>query len=519
MEIFFLRMNISNKSSYFSEYKLIVDFCFFFFLILASVLIESDMFMDAMTAATTKKEVKKRKRVPSVKEENVSDNKTTKDSKEPTKAVTAAPLRFYQDTLEESENKDDSKSDAIKKETDGIEDGETKEKKFKSDDDANEEANGDQKSMEATIESPDEPMEEVKREPGPGCGPDGPPGVLTIHRRKGPKKSLRWKPQESLEEVRYFELDETERVNVTKTFVDMKQMERVNEREAFLISRKVNADDVMTEQMQWGTLILVEDVPEYPVKSKEREVQAEREKTCLKTIYFNRAMIPDSPLEPDVIAFQNIEPPTIPLFDITGNTDAIHDYTNMPWPEAKGSPPHQAGNLEDGINGISNFGTFGQFNNMTNWPAQNNMMGIRPPQIGLMIPPDAMNPMNMNPMHAFNAQNMAPMMGQLPPNNMAFMNQMNNFAPGMPPMMANNPANRGNNWFGGNQNPANNNWQAQGPNNNQNNNNNNRNNNNQAQNWITNNQRTRICKQFQRGFCRHGKNCKFLHPGENGPKF
>ncbi|XP_055304129.1 serine/threonine-protein phosphatase 1 regulatory subunit 10 isoform X2 [Sitodiplosis mosellana] len=475
-----------------------------------SVLIESDMFMDAMTAATTKKEVRKRKRITSAKEsEIVGDNKTTapKDSKDAAKAVTAAPLRFYQDTLEESENKEDTKLDAAKRETDGSDDGETKEKKLKTEDDSSEEQTVEQKSVEATIESPEEPVEEVKREPGPGCGPDGPPGVLTIHRRKGPKKTLRWKPQESLEEVRFFELDETERVNVTKTFVDMKQIERVNEREAFKIGRKGIADDVMTEQIAWAPLILVDDVPEHEVKSKEREVQAEREKTCLNTIYFNRAMIPDSPLEPDVIAFQNIEPPTIPLYDITGNTDAIHDYTNMPWPEAKGSPPHQAGNLDD-LNGISNFGTFSQFNNM-NWPAQN-IMGIRPPQIGLMIPPDAINPINMNPIHAFNTPTMAPMMGQLPPNNMAF---MNNFAQGMPPMMPDNRANRGNNWFGGNNNVANNNWQAQGPNNNQNNNNNN---NNTRQNWVSN---RRICKQFQRGFCRHGKNCKFLHPGENGPKF
>lgn len=475
------------------------------------MLIESDMFMDAMTAATTKKEVRKRKRIPSAKEESIGDNKVSspKDGKESVKAVTAAPLRFYQDTLEESENKEDNKLDATKKELDASDDGEIKEKKPKMEDDTSEEQIDEKILMDTKIESPDEPVEEVKREPGPGCGPDGPPGVLTIHRRKGPKKSLRWKPQESLEEVRYFELDETERVNVTKAFVDMKQMERVSEREAFLISRKVNSDDVMTEQTQWAPLIPVDDVPEYPVKSKEREIQAEREKTCLKTIYFNRAMIPDSPLEPDVIAFQNIEPPTIPLFDVTGNTDAIHDYTNMPWPEAKGSPPHQAATLDD-MNGISNFGTFGQFNNI-NWPAQN-MMGIRPPQIGgLIIPPDAINPMNMNPMHAaFNPQNIAPMMGQLPPNNIAF---INNFAPGMPPMMPDNRANRGNNWFGANNNAPNANWQAQGPNNNQLNSNNN-NNNNQRQNWVTN---RRICKQFQRGFCRHGKNCKFLHPGENGP--
>lgn len=468
------------------------------------------MFMDAISAATTKKEVRKRKRIPSVKDSETPGEKITaiKDNKEPTKAVAATPLRFYQDTLEDSENKEDSvKCDVIKKESDTSDDGETKEKKVKIEDDTNDEQN-DLKPIEDTAESPAESIEEIKREPGPGCGPDGPPGVLTLHRRKGPKKSLRWKPQEALEEIRYFELDETERVNVTKAFVDMKQMERVSEREAFLISRKVNVEDVMAEQIAWAPLILVDDVPEHPVKSKEKEVQAEREKTCLKTIYFNRAMIPDSPLEPDVIAFQNIEPQTIPLFDITGNTDAIHDYTNMPWPEAKGSPPHQAANhLADELNGISNFGAFGQFNNM-NWPTQNNMMSIRPPQIGLIMPQDAMNPMAMNPMNAFNAQNMTPMMGQLPPNNMAF---MNNFAQGMPPIINNNQGNRANNWFGGNNNAANNNWQPQGQNNNI------ANNNNQRNNWIQN---RRVCQQFQRGFCRRGKNCKFLHPGENsGPKF
>lgn len=494
-----------------------VYFCLPYFLFLASVLVESDMFMDAISAATTKKEVRKRKRLPSGKEADMPAEKspTVKDSKEAIKTVTAvAPMRFYQDTLEESEIKDESiKMDG--KESEAIDEKESREKKIKLDDGKNDEQI-DEKLIETTAESPEELIEEpVKREPGPGCGPDGPPGVLTLHRRKGPKKSLRWRPQEQLEEVRFFELDENERVNVTKAFVDMKQMEHVSEREAFIISRKGTSEDVMTEQIPWTGMVLVDDVPEYDVKSKEKDVQTEREKMCLKTIYFNRAMIPDSPLEPDVIAFQNIEPQIIPLFDITGNSDAIHDYTNMPWPEAKGSPPHQAGNLDD-MNGVPSFGAFGQFNNI-NWPPQNNLIGIRPPQIGqLVLPPDALNAMNLNPLHAFNAPNMAPMMGQLPPNNMAF---INNFAQGMPPMINNNQGNRGNNWFGSgtgggvigggnNQNAGNNNWQPQGQNNN--------NNSNQRNNWIQN---RRICKQFQRGFCRHGKNCKFLHPGENGPKF
>lgn len=474
-----------------------------FFFLSASLLVESDMFMDAISAATTKKEVRKRKRIPSTKETENSNDKipTSKDGKDATKAVTAAPLRFYQDTLEESENKENpTKPDEIKKEA-NLDDGETNEKKIKTEDNTNEEQS-DEKPMEG-IELSEEPEEEIKREPGIGCGPDGPPGVLTLHRRKGPKKSLRWKPQETLEEVRYFELDETERVNVTKAFIDMKQMERADERESFLISRKATTDDLMSEQIPYAPLILVDDVPEHVVKSKEKDIQAEREKTCLKTIYFNRAMIPDSPLEPDVIAFQNVEPPMIPLFDITGNTDAIHDYTNMKWPEPKLSPPHQAGNLDD-LNGVSNFGTFSQFSAM-NWPTPNNILGVRPPQIGLMMPQDPLNPMNINPIHAFNAPNMAPIMGQIPPTNMGF---INNFAQAMPPMMNDSRGNRNNNWFGGNNNTGNNNnWKPQGQNNN----------NNQRNNWITN---RRICKQFQRGFCRHGNNCKFLHPGESsGPKF
>jgi len=61
---------------------------------------------------------------------------------------------------------------------------------------------------------------------------------LLLQKRKGPKKVLKWKTD--LESIRYFELDETERVNVTKTFTDMKQMEKQNEREAFQMARKLS---------------------------------------------------------------------------------------------------------------------------------------------------------------------------------------------------------------------------------------------------------------------------------------
>lgn len=480
-------------------------------LFLAPVLIESDMFMDAMTAATSKKEPRKRKR--SLKDGETNGDKpndSPKDGKD-AKPVSSAPLRFYKEALDDNENKDDSKTE-MNEGANADDDGESKEKKSKSEDQT---GDGTEPS---TADSPEEPEEELgKREPGPGCGPDGPPGVLTIHRRKGPKKSLRWKPQETLEEVRFFELDENERINVTKTFVDMKQMERTSEREAFLISRKIDSEDTMMEQMEWAPLILVDDVPDLPISTNsiEKDIQAEREKNVLQAIYFNRALIPDSPHEPDcVITCQSNDPPVIPLDDVTGNPDAVHDFTNMAWPEPRGSPPSQGGNNFNDLGGLSAFGSFNQFgNNMANWQNSNPIIGLQPPAalgFGGMIAPEGVA-INLNPLQQFNAANLpsiTPIMQQqlVAANNMGY---MNNYAQPVQPMMNdNNRNNRGNNRFGANNNAGNNNWQAQG--------NNNNNNNNQRQNWMKN---RRICTAFQRGFCRHGEKCKYLHPGVNGPKF
>lgn len=478
----------------------------------ASVLIESDMFMDAMTAATTKKEVRKRKRLHSVKDGDEAPKAEAKpgqaaappttppakDGKD-AKAVAVAPMRFYQDTLEDSDHKDD----AVKREPDAgadddDDDAASKDKKAKTDDAHAE--------LPLTADSPEEAP--VKREPGPGCGPDGPPGVLTIHRRRGPKKQLRWRPQEQLEEVRFFELDETERINVTKTFVDAKQSERTSEREAFLISRKIgSAEDTMVEQMAWQPLMLVEDVPPFEAGalSKERQVQADREKTCLKTIYFNRSMIPDTALEPDVIAFQSAEAPTIPLYDVTGNPDAVHDFTSMPWPEAKTAPQQPIGNFDELSGALGNLSALNQFNSL-NWPAQSaNMLGMRPqPQLGFGPMMGGADAMNLNAMQAFGAANMAPMLGQafVGPNAVGF---MNNFGPQVPPMLGNENRNRSANWFTGNNNTqqSNNNWKSGSGN---------------YQrgggggggggNW----RNRRVCKQFQQGSCRHGDKCKFYHP-------
>uniref|UniRef100_A0A182J1D6 Uncharacterized protein n=1 Tax=Anopheles atroparvus TaxID=41427 RepID=A0A182J1D6_ANOAO len=422
-------------------------------------LVESDMFMDALSA-TLRKDVKKRKRrtsgsenpAPTSKPGDVakpdgagttttaktapeSPTRTTASETAPVAGVTEAttpttptspkpivpaiaPMSFYRDTLaEEDENKDgkngkeadteagkamdgqedkrkedddgkerdsaatagkeeDDEDEAIVKkpkrvrcelndeeEDDGVEDGEKKKKKPE-EGDATEDTdktelmdvvmNDVEKKMAeeaeggeggGSAEKDDEEAPAGKKPPGPGCGPDGPPGVLVIHRRKGPKKQLRWRVADELEEIRYFELDVTERCNVTKSFTDMKQMERVDERQKFLMARKVGSEDIMVEKTPWRPLITVDNVPTSPdgSQSVERNVQHQRERGCLQALYFNKHMIPDSPVEPEPAdIYQTADPVHIPLEDVTGNPDSVNDFTSMPWPDPKSTPPHES---------------------------------------------------------------------------------------------------------------------------------------------------------------------------------
>lgn len=501
------------------------------------------MFMDAISAATIKKDaIRKRKRMTSTSKEaeTAAPEKTTASSNVKETKSAAAPMKFYQDTLDESEPKDskaldDTKKSIIKDADDSEEGIAPKKAKKEGDESSDSESMKDTKdiTLKKEADTSDDEQIDVKKPPGPGCGPDGPPGVLTLHhRRKGPKKSIKWRPQESLEEIRFFELDENERVNVTKTFVDMKQMERNTEREGFLIARKLTTEDVMQEQTPWAPLVEIADVPELQsgISSKEKEIQTERERTCLKTIYFNRGMIPDSPSEPDVVPYQVVEPQIMPLIDVTGNPDAIHDFTEMPWPEPRGSPPHSGNDMSDmqfpsfnqfpsfvPTNNIGNMGnmpmgSMGNMNNMPMGPMGNinniNMgnMGMGPPHL---MPPfnPMMGPPDMNPMPPFGPNGGPPMGPNFGPNGPNF---MNNFGP---PMHMNDNNNRGGrngpNWGK----PNNMNWQPppmggpNGPNG--------------RPNWIGGNSggnNNKICIKFQRGgYCRHGDRCKFLHPGVNCP--
>lgn len=360
--------------------------------------------MDALSAAAPvgkKDALKKRKRrtSSSTKESSNQDDSGT-EATTPTTPTTptgtsppkmTAP-KFYQDTLDDAANEEE-KDDKESKTNDNLNEST---RTISDDDDEDDiplkrlKESEDEKAHKSTTENSDKVEKEKEIEPevaevgpkppGPGCGPNGPPGVLVIHRRRGPKKQLKWKPQENLEEIRYFELDETERVNVTKNFTDAKVMERCMEREAMVNVRSNKyAHDRMEADIDWMPLYEVDGVPPHPDggQSNEKKIQIDREKTVLKVLYFSRHMVPDSPAEPDMEYYQITDPQIIPLDDITRNPEAVNDLTNMAWPDPKGSPPHIPAGLgmPFGNNPLFNPSFMPPMDMPRNgWPIQNNNM-------------------------------------------------------------------------------------------------------------------------------------------------
>lgn len=487
--------------------------------------------MDALAAsAHNKKEPKKRKRRTSVTKDNTTpttptspptspsnSNPLSSPLSSPTSLKAIAP-KFYKDTLETDDSKTNESEEA---KTDNSEEPatddtvESEEKKVKVDDD-------------------------VKKESTVSKGVDGLKGVLVHHKKRGPKKSVKWRNDSELEEVQYFELDETERVNVTKTFTDMKQMEHVGEREALQLSRKLPHEDIMDERTSWKALIVIDLPPplaEPGSKSTEKAVQYAREKNILQAIYFNKSMLPDSPAEPRHENHNIVDPVVIPLIDITGNPDSVNDYQNTPWPEPKGSPPHNVQNNVPNVQPNMFQAGLPQFNNALgppNFPGPlptgpfagpgfgPNMMGgdWRMGDGGVM-PQDVINHGPLNPNifnnrpdnfnniiedggYGPNPQNFGPGPGGPGPG----------IGPGPGPMYQNFVGNRGGNRGGGFRNMNRGGWfRPSGP----------------PPGWHGGPRGGQgwggrggggagICKQFKmQGFCRNRDSCPYMHPQGNGP--
>lgn len=357
------------------------------YFVTAPVLQESDIFMDALTAsASAKKEPKKRKRRASVSKDStssppqspsVSAQQTSSSSSSPNAFKSITPPKFYQDTLETTE-------------------------KSESENQSEDKNNETERTGSTTPTDNGEPAKRISGE-NKVVNSTGLKGVLLHTKRSGPKKTLRWK-EENLVEVHTFELDETERVNVTKNFIDMARMEMTSEREALQMSRKLPNEDLMDAQTSWRVLIPMDLPAPLAVpgsKSLEKNIQFAREKNILQALYFNKRMIPDSPAEPDPEIHQMTDPATIPLEDPENATE--QEARIQPWPEPKGSPPPEPAPVIPQI-----FSTMqGPFPTFPNVPGPPQFQGM-PPFAGPanFIPPNMIPGAEWN-----NGQMMAPNMG------------------------------------------------------------------------------------------------------------
>ncbi|BES89146.1 protein phosphatase 1, regulatory subunit 10 [Nesidiocoris tenuis] len=303
-------------------------------------LMESDVFADALTAANPIKDVKKKKRRPSATPEPVAKKGDPQPATSPRSQDEVKPVfKFYQDTLITSEDKKDRIDEADEDVKPGVKAKKEKEIEPESGPLSKEELEDEVAKAEEAIDEvlKQESKKNMEREKNRLAK-----GVLVYVKKKTAlKKSVMWKPDSELESVRFFELDETERVNVTKNFTDMKNMERFNERNAL---RKLASEDRMEEKIAWRTPVPIELPPGTVIvpgkNSIEKGIQHARERTTLQAIYFNKNMIPDSPAEPDLEIHAATEPAIIPLEDQNGNEGSVISYKDKPWPEPKSYEPN-----------------------------------------------------------------------------------------------------------------------------------------------------------------------------------
>ncbi|XP_061216353.1 serine/threonine-protein phosphatase 1 regulatory subunit 10 isoform X3 [Neopsephotus bourkii] len=200
-----------------------------------------------------------------------------------------------------------------------------------------------------------EPMETCPSEAGGDSkGLENPleSGQLTRKGRK--KKTVSWPEEGRLREYFYFELDETERVNVNKIkdFGEAAKREMLKDRQAFETARRLS-HDAMEEKVPWMYPKLLELPAPLVVPgsgSRERFTQAEREKGILQELFLSKESVPDSPHEPDPESYEPLPPKLIPLDEDCSSEegpypDGLDPGAASPSPEAGAKLPPVLANL------------------------------------------------------------------------------------------------------------------------------------------------------------------------------
>uniref|UniRef100_A0A8C7XYW3 Serine/threonine-protein phosphatase 1 regulatory subunit 10 n=1 Tax=Oryzias sinensis TaxID=183150 RepID=A0A8C7XYW3_9TELE len=131
------------------------------------------------------------------------------------------------------------------------------------------------------------------------------------------KKTVHWAEEEQLKHYFYFDLDETERVNVNKIkdFGEAAKRELMMDRHTFEMARRLS-HDAMEERVPWTSprpLMLPGSLVTPGANSTEKLTQRDREMGILQEIFLSKESVPDSPHEPDPEPYEPMPPRLIPL--------------------------------------------------------------------------------------------------------------------------------------------------------------------------------------------------------------
>ncbi|KAA8586072.1 hypothetical protein FQN60_007641 [Etheostoma spectabile] len=165
------------------------------------------------------------------------------------------------------------------------------------------------------VPSEDTELSDNGEKPNALAEPRGEEESLTKKGKK--KKTVHWAEEEQLKNYFYFDLDETERVNVNKIkdFGEAAKRELMMDRQMFETARRTS-HDTMEERVPWTPprpLTLTGSLVIYGANSTEKLTQRDREMGILQEIFLSKESVPDSPHEPDPEPYEPMPPRLIPL--------------------------------------------------------------------------------------------------------------------------------------------------------------------------------------------------------------